>query len=68
MAPPEALSPAPASLEEVQTLLERPLLELVYEAAQVHRAHHDPGDMQCSQLLSIKTVAVERNGDVTSLK
>jgi biotin synthase len=39
----------------VLALLERPLLELVYEAAGVHRAHHDPARIQCSELLSIKT-------------
>ncbi len=43
------------SLERVRTLLDRPLLELVHEAAAVHREHHDPRRMQCSQLLSIKT-------------
>ena len=42
-------------VDEVQALLERPLLELVFEAAGVHRKHHDPRRMQCSQLLSIKT-------------
>ena len=41
--------------QEVERLLERPLLELVLEAALVHRRHHDPGAVQCSQLLSIKT-------------
>lgn len=35
--------------------MDRPLLELVFEAATVHRAHHDPRKVQCSQLLSIKT-------------
>jgi biotin synthase len=43
------------SLEAVQTLLDRPLLELVFEAAETHRRHHDAGTLQCSQLLSIKT-------------
>jgi len=43
------------TLAEVEALLSRPLLELVYEAASVHREHHDPRRMQCSQLLSIKT-------------
>jgi len=43
------------TLESVQALLERPLLDLVFEAASVHRRHHDPRRMQCSQLLSIKT-------------
>ncbi|MFT7670362.1 MAG: biotin synthase [Planctomycetota bacterium] len=40
---------------EVSLLLERPLLDLVFEAASVHRLHHDPGRIQCSQLLSVKT-------------
>jgi biotin synthase len=42
-------------LGETESLLDRPLLELVFEAAQVHREHHDPRRVQCSQLLSIKT-------------
>lgn len=36
-------------------LLRRPLLDLVYEAAAVHRAHHDPTDVQRCTLLSVKT-------------
>lgn len=47
--------PDPPRLEAVLELLERPLLELVLEAAAVHREHHDPRKVQCSQLLSIKT-------------
>jgi biotin synthase len=43
------------SVEEVEALLARPLLELVFDAAKVHREHHDPTRVQCSQLLSIKT-------------
>jgi len=46
---------APSRLAEAAALLERPLLELVFEAAQVHRRHHDPARVQCAQLLSIKT-------------
>lgn len=42
-------------LEEVEALLARPLLDLVFEAATVHREHHDPHRIQCSQLLSVKT-------------
>ena len=47
-----ALAP---SLAEVEDLLARPLLDLVHAAAGVHREHHDPRAIQCSQLLSIKT-------------
>ncbi|MFQ5877548.1 MAG: biotin synthase BioB [Acidobacteriota bacterium] len=32
-----------------------PLLELIYRAHEVHRAHHDPADIQRCTLLSIKT-------------
>lgn len=49
-------TPAPkASVARALELLEKPLLDLVFEAAQVHRTHHDPGVIQCAQLLSIKT-------------
>jgi biotin synthase len=44
-----------AALGPIEQLLARPLLELVFEAAAVHREHHDPRAVQCSQLLSIKT-------------
>jgi len=43
------------SLAAVERLLDMPLLDLVFAAAAVHREHHDPGRVQCSQLLSIKT-------------
>ncbi len=43
------------TLARAEALLARPLLELVLEAALVHRRHHDPARVQCSQLLSIKT-------------
>jgi len=36
-------------------LFARPLLELVFEAARVHRRHHDPRMVQRCTLLSIKT-------------
>jgi biotin synthase len=54
-------SPRHASLpsaERVDALLavyESPLLDLVYRAATIHRAHHDPHDVQRAALLSIKT-------------
>jgi len=47
--------PRPGTLADVEALLARPLLDLVFEAAGVHRRHHDPSRVQCSQLLSIKT-------------
>ncbi|MEM8710910.1 MAG: biotin synthase BioB, partial [Planctomycetota bacterium] len=55
-APATAESPSQDALRARATeLLQRPLLDLVFEAASVHRAHHDPGVVQCAQLLSIKT-------------
>lgn len=42
-------------LADVRALLERPLLELVFDAARVHREHHDPTRVQCSELLNVKT-------------
>lgn len=45
----------PVTLAAVEQLLEMPLLDLVFAAAAVHREHHDPARVQCSQLLSIKT-------------
>ncbi|GAB5557028.1 MAG: biotin synthase BioB [Schleiferiaceae bacterium] len=41
--------------EEILEIYNRPLLELVYEAASVHRKYHDPREVQVSTLLSIKT-------------
>ena len=43
------------SQAEVEQLLNRGLLDLVFEAAQVHREHHSPEQIQCSQLYSVKT-------------
>jgi len=43
------------TLEEVSALYNRPLLDLVYKAAGVHREHHTANEMQMCTLLSIKT-------------
>ncbi len=45
------------TLEELRAVHDLPLLELVFRAATVHRAHHDPSEMQVSKLISIKTGA-----------
>jgi biotin synthase len=49
--PPQSRWTLPA-IKEIYSL---PLLDLVFRAAQVHRAHHDPGEIQMCTLLSIKT-------------
>ena len=53
MAPTQA--PAAVSLVEAEALLDKPLLDLVFEAAAAHREHHAPNRIQCAQLLNVKT-------------
>jgi biotin synthase len=49
------------TLDEVEALFARPFMELVYDAATVHRAGFDPSEIQKSQLLSIKTGGCAEN-------
>ncbi|RZM07792.1 MAG: biotin synthase BioB [Sphingomonas sp.] len=41
--------------DEIAALFDLPFTDLVFRAAEVHRAHHDAGAVQLSTLLSIKT-------------
>lgn len=41
--------------QEILEIYNKPFMELLYEAATVHRKHHDPNTVQVSTLLSIKT-------------
>lgn len=41
--------------EAILDIYNKPLMELLYEAATVHRKYHDPNTVQVSTLLSIKT-------------
>lgn len=41
--------------EEILEIYNKPLLDLIYEAATVHRLNHNPNEVQVSTLLSIKT-------------
>ncbi len=43
------------TLEDILAVYRTPLLELVFQAATVHRQYHDPSKVQISSLLSIKT-------------
>src|SRR3954464_8792205 len=43
------------TLSKAQALYGLPLMELLYQSHEVHRAHHDPADIQRCTLLSIKT-------------
>ena len=49
------------TLDEVETLFARPFMELVFEAAAVHRRTFDPSAIQASRLLSIKTGGCAEN-------
>src|SRR5690242_3459879 len=41
--------------EEISEIYNTPLLELIYQAATVHRQHHDAQEVQVCTLLSVKT-------------
>ena len=40
---------------EIAALFDLPFSELLFRAAETHRAHHAPGEVQLCTLLSIKT-------------
>jgi biotin synthase len=46
---------------EVEALFDLPFMDLVFQAASVHRAWFDPSEIQLSQLLSVKTGGCEEN-------
>ena len=41
--------------EEILAIYNRPLMDLIYDAASMHRKYHDPNEVQISSLLSVKT-------------
>ncbi|MBO9502013.1 biotin synthase BioB [Brevundimonas sp. A19_0] len=49
------------TLEEVEALFEQPFMEVVFQAAEVHRRTFDPSEIQLSRLLSIKTGGCAEN-------
>jgi biotin synthase len=49
------VNPAYSTKETLLSLYNKPLLELVFEAATIHRQFHNPREVQMSSLLSIKT-------------
>ncbi|RAK57259.1 biotin synthase BioB [Phenylobacterium deserti] len=49
------------TLAEIEALFELPFTELVFRAAEVHRAWFDPAELQMSQLLSVKTGGCAEN-------
>ena len=50
-------------MSQVTELFEKPLLDLLFEAQQVHRQHFDPRQVQVSTLLSIKTGACPKTAN-----
>jgi biotin synthase len=49
------VNPKYSTKQQLLELYNKPLLELVFEAASVHREYHNPREVQMSSLLSIKT-------------
>jgi len=45
------------TMSQVTALFEKPLLELLFEAQQIHRQHFDPQQVQVSTSVSLKTGA-----------
>ena len=43
------------TLDEVKEIFNTPVLELIYQAASVHRTYNDPQEVQVCTLLSVKT-------------
>lgn len=43
------------TFEEIQAIYNKPLLELMYEAATIHREYNQTGEVQVCTLLSVKT-------------
>jgi biotin synthase len=43
------------TLDDVRELYNQPLLDVVFKAAQVHREHNNPREMQICTLISVKT-------------
>jgi biotin synthase len=49
------------SVEAVQALLEKPLMDLLFQAQSVHRQHWPAGDVELATLLSVKTGGCPEN-------
>lgn len=52
------------TMSQVTELFNKPFLELMFEAQQVHRQHFDPRHVQVSTLLSIKTGACRKTANI----
>lgn len=54
-------SQGPWTVEAVQSLLDKPFMELLYQAQTVHRTHWPVGDVELATLLSVKTGGCPEN-------
>ena len=54
------------SKQEIQSVYDTPLLELVFRAATVHRAHNDPNKIQLCTLMSIKSAPLHLSSFCTN--
>ncbi|WP_219216516.1 biotin synthase BioB [Variovorax boronicumulans] len=61
VAPVAASSAARWSVDAVQALLDKPFMELLFEAQAVHRRHFPEGDIELATLLSVKTGGCPEN-------
>lgn len=52
------------TMSQVTELFNKPFLELMFEAQQIHRQHFDPRHVQVSTLLSIKTGACRKIANI----
>ena len=48
-------------LKQAEFLYHQPIMDLLFQAHQVHRAHHDPTDIQKCTLISVKTGGCPEN-------
>ncbi|MBN9342472.1 MAG: biotin synthase BioB, partial [Comamonadaceae bacterium] len=58
---PTALAAGPWQVEAIQALLDKPLMDLLFEAQTVHRQHWPAGDIELATLLSVKTGGCPEN-------
>ncbi|KAB2898231.1 MAG: biotin synthase BioB [Burkholderiaceae bacterium] len=59
--PSASVAQGPWTVEAIQALLDKPLLELLFQAQTVHRAHWPAGDIELATLLSVKTGGCPEN-------
>lgn len=49
------------TLDQIREIYQRPFLELMYQAATLHRQYHDPAKVQVCHLISVKTGGCPEN-------